>query len=167
MQHLSVCDPHPSPVPALTSNPTSADREPGFTLLTKMPGFWMGPLEMLWEAEMCVRVCPCSVFPEALSLFILNDQPVALCLNGQTSGYRSPINSRLEALCLYPPFQSDFHGCSRQKLLVISSPQPLIQHTTHAFCLLSRIFLFIPYKIFHQTPIKLIAPRLLVLLNYK
>lgn len=31
----------------LTSKPTSADRECGLTLLMKMPGFWLGPLEIL------------------------------------------------------------------------------------------------------------------------
>lgn len=31
----------------LTSKPTSAEREPGLTLLIKMPGFCVGPLEML------------------------------------------------------------------------------------------------------------------------
>lgn len=51
---LSMCHPSLTPQlsqasPAQTSSPTSADSEPGFTWLMKMPGFWMGPLEMLWE----------------------------------------------------------------------------------------------------------------------
>lgn len=52
---LSLCDHRLTPYPtgvvpgSLTSNPTSADREPGFTWLIKMPGFWTGPLEMLWK----------------------------------------------------------------------------------------------------------------------
>lgn len=45
----SPCDRSLTLAGPLTSSPTSADREPGFTLLMKMPGFWMGPLEMLRE----------------------------------------------------------------------------------------------------------------------
>lgn len=67
-QHLSVYGPCPSPILALTSKPTSADREPGFTWLMKMPGFWTGPLEMLRDAERWVRLGPGA-------LLTLNGQP--------------------------------------------------------------------------------------------
>lgn len=56
--HRLTCHPTGAIPGSLTSNPTSADREPGFTWLIKIPGFWTGPLEMLWKRwEKQVRLC--------------------------------------------------------------------------------------------------------------
>lgn len=119
-QHLPVCDGLPLPITALTSNPTSADREPGFTWLMKMPGFWMGPLEMLREAELWVRL---MARPRCL-FSVTSMWP---CL-GQHSGYRSPCLP----LPSSPP-STAAPGSRHRKLLVTSSPQPLTQHVSVFF----------------------------------
>lgn len=126
----------------LTSNPTSADREPGFTLLIKMPGFWTGPLEMLRKRrEMQMRLCSslqhCS-FPVSCPHF-----PHVQC--SDPSGPRSPMRLSYPWCSVVYLSGLIFLRKQPQNLFFIpryAIPHPI--HGTYCFFSLSRTFLVIP-----------------------